>query len=197
MDSGDFSLDDLYISYTKPYGLDDDSDGLTNEYEISLGLNPNSNDSDLDGVSDLPELLLGKNPLLTDISYERLHISDAQSNWFCDFSENMGFRPGSINAQKGWESNSSAVINEEKLILDVQPEGFSQVEKTFISNPAGKIWIGFDALLSKSICPESFNENCVLAISVNQEGVLCYFDGVSNSWVETSFSGFNGEKSLE
>ena len=193
---GTFSLDDITISYTKPYGLDDDADGISNEDEESLGLNPNSNDTDYDGLSDLTELLIDRNPRLPDISYENLPLIQNSYDWFCDFSHDSGFEAGLLNAQKDWISNGSAIINDEEVVLSVAPLGFAQAEKIFILNETQKIWIGFDTVLSKSICPESFDENCSLALSVNPNGELCYFNTETNSWEATDFSGIDGTKKV-
>lgn len=61
-DDGDWSLDvdeifngtDPLNSSSKPNTGDDDNDGLSNTYEVSLGSDPNDWDSDDDGISDGP-----------------------------------------------------------------------------------------------------------------------------------------------
>jgi hypothetical protein len=50
--------------------LDNDGDGLSNELELELGLDPDNEDSDGDGVSDLVELVAGTDPLDPDSNPE-------------------------------------------------------------------------------------------------------------------------------
>ncbi|MHA1841517.1 MAG: thrombospondin type 3 repeat-containing protein, partial [Candidatus Heimdallarchaeota archaeon] len=65
------SLDDIMdIDYLKisilTSGLDSDSDGLTDEYEISIGTDPNNSDSDNDGLNDGEEVFYGADGYITD-----------------------------------------------------------------------------------------------------------------------------------
>jgi serine/threonine protein kinase len=60
------NLQELYLYRTNPFLADSDGDGLTDSYEINLGLNPNRADSDGDGLSDAEELRLNTNPLAVD-----------------------------------------------------------------------------------------------------------------------------------
>lgn len=57
-----------FILRVKEFQGDSDGDGLSDVYEQSLGLNPNSNDTDGDGVSDWDEIFLYGTDALSDDS---------------------------------------------------------------------------------------------------------------------------------
>lgn len=61
IDTGDVDLD---VASTGP--LDTDGDGLSDEYELRHGLDPESADSDKDGLDDQYEIQLGTDPLDLD-----------------------------------------------------------------------------------------------------------------------------------
>jgi cell wall-associated NlpC family hydrolase len=53
-------------------GADEDSDGLSNDYEAAHSLDPRAADTDLDGLSDSTELALGTNATLVDTDADGL-----------------------------------------------------------------------------------------------------------------------------
>ena len=64
-------IDNLIISGLDP---DSDSDGIQDQQEIALGLNPNKNDSDNDDVLDGQEITDGTDPKIPN------HLVSAQDN---------------------------------------------------------------------------------------------------------------------
>ena len=69
-------LDDLTVATSEPAGLDNDGDGLPNNWELNYGLDPDvSNielDSDNDGLSDAEEYASGTDPLNPDTDQDGL-----------------------------------------------------------------------------------------------------------------------------
>lgn len=72
-----------------PAGVDDDHDGLNNQYERTLNTNPNSEDSDGDTIPDGKEIFVTKtNPADPDSDHDNVpdNIEDKNQNGLADFA---------------------------------------------------------------------------------------------------------------
>ena len=67
--------------------VDTDGDGLSDEYETSIGLNPREKDTDGDGLSDKIELRLGMNPKIPDSNCQAIELVDTDFDGLNDCEE--------------------------------------------------------------------------------------------------------------
>lgn len=151
--------------------LDQDSDGLTNAEEQTLGTNPETADTDADGWTDLAEILVQTNPLLSDSDYDGIpdNIDTAP------LINNIEADPDGYNLPASVNSNSS---DSSYAIL----RGRYDFERLSNSSPSG----GFASDLHRSGYPNTANaliHNVSWDVFNNPEGIpsySCYWSGSSN-----------------
>ena len=98
-------------------GPDSDSDGLSNQFEISIGTNPFNADTDGDGVSDYKELKLGTDPLKPPSGAEIVSLGVVPDSSGVDQGTRMTF---TINVQNTGSKDMSSARVQLKIL---KPDG--------------------------------------------------------------------------
>ncbi|MFV0458447.1 MAG: NlpC/P60 family protein [Actinomycetales bacterium] len=81
--------------------VDSDSDGLSDRYELLLGLDPQAQDSDADGLSDALEVSLGTDPTRPDTDNDGLTDAFEQQLGYDPLTPGVGAGPGSGPGDSG------------------------------------------------------------------------------------------------
>ncbi|MGB0371724.1 MAG: hypothetical protein ACPGN3_10245 [Opitutales bacterium] len=185
---GETDLDDLSVSSTQPFGLDDDRDGLTNEEESPLGTNPLIFDTDNDGIGDFTEVQWGLDPLNADVSAVQLAPEgEGVYSWSTEFSLAEGYVEGPLNGQLGWTSAGVVEIqNDETLGVDDVGPITSEAKRLFGVGDMRRIWISFDADLIEGELPAAVSTNHAFAIGKKQESSVSIWDSATDQWLDFS-----------
>ncbi len=163
-------VDNVYIGEAEPPGLDDDGDGLSNEAEIALGLDPNRPDTSGDGMWDGDKVFWGFDPLASD-----------------DF-----VRPDDAPAAAGDDLMSSLRLQSRgagdrplRPAPGVRPVG---VDELYVGADDGKsIWLSGFLTGEPGVVPDASLPGGprTALIAVNHAGYLVGYDGAAERWMNS------------
>ncbi len=179
---------------------DEEPDALNNLSEYLLDTDPNSADSDNDGMSDGTEIARGLDPFLPPSSYTQymgLPFTE-------DFEAPLVVQ-GSLNGQNRWYvSPVDAVIvltnnaySGTQAVEFAAATGVTAKAKHFIGATGEQtVWIDFYSKIDKTEIPaygkhpviQSFPQQIATVFSMNSDGDIYAYGGVSSGWVKVTSS---------
>lgn len=185
-----YNNDENYVNkmYNYYMGVDSgntsdlDGDGVCDEIEVQLGLDPRNTDTDGDGIDDLTELLLGLDPLKNDIKLDfdgdglsnieeikygtMLNNSDTDNDGLSDYEEIFVYKTNPLAVDTDGDNISD--FDELKIRLnplnDMTDGSTKDNQRIFyqaISNDVIGMVGGEDYTLSATIDAGGFADNCI------------------------------------
>ncbi|MCG8527705.1 MAG: NPCBM/NEW2 domain-containing protein, partial [Opitutales bacterium] len=154
---------------------DSDQDGLTNQDEFFMGLDPVRIDTDGDGLEDGFEITEGLNPATPQDVQKVVYIGSGAYGYETGFEVSDGMEEGILNGQEGWFSDSSVMVdgivaanstNTSQVVHLQAPgtQGEGSEAYTYISAPnLQEVWISFDAVLpfGSLVAPETEGKSAI------------------------------------
>lgn len=171
-----------YISADSGNTSDLDGDGVSDEIEFQLGLDPTKPDTDGDGIDDLTELLLGLDPLKNDIKLDFdgdglsnieeikygtiLNNSDSDNDGISDYDEIFVYKTNPLEA----DTDGDNISDYDELKIALNPlidmtDGTTKDNQRIFYQTISDDVIGFvggeDYTLSATVDAGGFADNCI------------------------------------
>lgn len=192
-------VDEISITLDEPDHLDDDGDGLPNQFEGEVGSDPRNRDTSGDGMWDGLKILWELNPAgPSDIA--KLASKEGAREFSESFS-GADFTPGALSGQRGWDGSTEATI---AAAADQDPQRSSVAAASsqlaahkmtrFVETlEEDSVWTTADMRFVPGPLPkvEEIDDPSAALLAADRFGYLHAFDGATGHWVVVDDRGYD------